>query len=213
MKITILYDNTTFQVGLKADWGFSALIEFNGKRILFDTGGNGEILLDNMEKLNINAKTIDTVFISHNHFDHIGGLSAFLNKNNDVKLYAPSTFRGVKNVRELEYIAKTKEIFENIYTTGELDDIEQSLIFKTKKGLIIIVGCSHPEIEQILDVAKKYGKPYALIGGFHGFNNFPILKKVSFFSPTHCSEYIKEIKSLYPQKYIKGGVGKIIKFE
>ncbi len=135
MKITIIYDNTVFRDGLKSDWGFSALIEFNNRKILFDTGGNGAILLKNMRKLNINPKSIDTIFISHNHFDHVGGLSEFLNKNNDVKLYAPSTFRGVKNVRELEYITNSKELSKNIYTTGELDNIEQSLILNTRKDI------------------------------------------------------------------------------
>ncbi len=213
MKITIIYDNTVFRDGLKSDWGFSALIEFNNRKILFDTGGNGAILLENMRKLNINPKSIDTIFISHNHFDHVGGLSEFLNKNNDVKLYAPSTFRGVKNVRELEYIVAAKEISENIYTTGELDRIEQSLIIKTEKGLIIIVGCAHPEIEQILNVAKRYGEPYALIGGFHGFNKLQILTELCFLTPTHCSENTEKIKSLYPEKYISGGAGKVIEFE
>ena len=210
MKITIIYDNTVYKEGIKSDWGFSALIEFNDKKILFDTGGNGEILIHNMEKLNIDPKSIDTIFISHNHFDHVGGLSAFLNKNNDVKLYAPSSFRGVKNVRELEYTTRSKQISENIYTTGELDNIEQSLIVKTPKGLVIIVGCAHPEISQILNIAKQYGEPYALIGGFHGFNKLQILTELCFFSPTHCSEYSKEMKDLYPKKYIPGGAGKII---
>ncbi len=210
MKITIIYDNTIYKEGLKSDWGFSALVEFNDKKILFDTGGNGEILIYNMEKLNIDPKSIDTIFISHNHFDHVGGLSAFLNKNNDLKLYAPSTFRGVKNVRELEYITRSKQLSENVYTTGELDNIEQSLIIKTPKGLVIIIGCGHPEIGQILNVAKQYGKPYALVGGFHGFNKLQILTELCFLSPTHCSEYTKEIKDLYPQKYIPGGAGKII---
>ena len=213
MKITIIYDNTVFRDGLKSDWGFSALIEFNNRKILFDTGGNGAILLENMRKLNINPKSIDTIFISHNHFDHVGGLSEFLNKNNNVKLYAPSTFRGVKNVRELEYITNSKELSKNIYTTGELDNIEQSLILNTRKGLVIIVGCAHPEIEQILNVAKQYGNPYAVIGGFHGFKKFDILTKLHFFSPVHCTKYIDDIHKLYPDKYILGGAGKIIEFE
>ena len=96
MKATILYDNTTFRKDLQADWGFSALIEAKGKRILFDTGGSGSILLSNMRKLEIAPNEIDEVFISHAHFDHTGGLSAFLNQNNDVKVWIPPTLRGVK---------------------------------------------------------------------------------------------------------------------
>ena len=79
MKITIVYDNNA-EPGLKADWGFSALIELNEKRekILFDTGANSEILFYNLKKLNINPKDVDIIVISHRHWDHTGGLKEFL---------------------------------------------------------------------------------------------------------------------------------------
>ena len=51
MRITIIYDNKVWKDNLKADWGFSCLIEVYGKNILFDTGANSRILLKNMEKL------------------------------------------------------------------------------------------------------------------------------------------------------------------
>ena len=143
--------------------------------------------MDNIRKLNIDPKTIDTIFISHNHFDHIGGLSAFLNENNDVKLYSPSTFRGVKNVKKLEYITDSKKLSKHIFTTGELTSIEQSLIIKTEKGFVIIVGCSHPTINNILNSASKFGTPYALIGGLHSFNQFEALKDLKMVCPTHCT--------------------------
>jgi len=81
VKIKILYDNTVFQSGLKPDWGFSCLVETPNRTILFDTGSNGSILLENMKKLDIDPLSIDEVFISHPHFDHVGGLSVFLNYN------------------------------------------------------------------------------------------------------------------------------------
>jgi len=82
MKVTIIYDNTAFRKDFQADWGFSALVEIKERKILFDTGANGRILLSNMEKLKINPKEIEDIFISHLHWDHTGGLSSFLRLNN-----------------------------------------------------------------------------------------------------------------------------------
>jgi len=210
MKITILYDNTAFKSGLKPDWGFSCLVETHSRTILFDTGANGSILLANMNKLDIDPLSIDEVFISHPHFDHVGGLSAFLNKNNNVKIYVPVSLRGIRNAKEIIYVDEPIKLHESIYSTGELDKIEQSMAVKTDKGLVLIAGCSHPKMENILKAASQFGKVYAIIGGLHGFNEFELFKDLGVICPTHCTKHIAEIKSLYPEKYIEGGAGKII---
>jgi len=210
MKIKILYDNTAFLPGLKPDWGFSCLVETHNRTILFDTGSNGSILLENMKKLDIDPLSIDEVFISHAHFDHVGGLSAFLNENNNVTIYVPISLRGIRNVKEIIYVDEPKELHENIFSTGELDHIEQSMAVKTDKGLVMIVGCSHPKMENILKVASQFGKIYAIIGGLHSFNTFELFKDLGVICPTHCTQHIAEIKSLYPEKYNEGGVGKTI---
>lgn len=213
MRVTIIYDNTVYKKGLEADWGFSCLVELPqpvDKKILFDAGANGKILLSNMKKLDIEPASIDEVFISHAHFDHTGGLSAFLNLNNNVIVYAPISFRGVRGVKELIYISEPLKIHENVFSTGELQGIEQSLVIKTEKGTVIIVGCSHSGISNILKSASQFSKPYALIGGFHGFSEFELVKDLEIICPTHCTQYIDDIKSLYPEKYVAGGAGKII---
>lgn len=210
MKITILYDNTVFKSSLKSDWGFSCLVETHNRTILFDTGSNGSILLENMEKLDIDPLSIDEVFISHPHFDHVGGLSSFLNENKNVIIYVPISLRGIRNAKEIIYIDEPIELHENIFSTGELEHIEQSMAVKTDKGLVLIVGCSHPKMENILKAASQFGKVYAIIGGLHGFNEFELFKDLGVICPTHCTQHIAEIKSLYPEKYIEGGVGKII---
>ena len=210
VKITILYDNESNIDGTDSDWGFACLIEAYGRKILFDTGGSGSILLKNSEALGVDLKTVQDVFISHVHFDHIGGLSAFLNVNNEINLFAPSTLRGVFHAKKVIYNDKPTELYEYFYTSGLMDNIEQSLAIKTDKGLIIIVGCSHPGVEQILQVLSQFGKPYALVGGLHGFNNFEVIHELPYVCPTHCSQYISDIKKIYPNKFIEGGVGKII---
>ena len=210
VKITILYDNESNIDGIDSDWGFACLIEAYGRKILFDTGGSGSILLKNSEALGVDLKTVQDVFISHVHFDHIGGLSAFLDVNNEINLFSPSTLRGVFHAKKVIYNDKPKELYEHFYTSGLMDDIEQSLAIETDKGLIIIVGCSHPGVEQILQVLSQFGKPYALVGGLHGFNNFEVIHELPYVCPTHCSQYIPDIKKIYPNKFIEGGVGKII---
>lgn len=213
MKLTIIYDNTAYNPNLTADWGFSCLIQGNDlPTILFDTGGNGDILLSNMENLQINPQDIELVFISHSHYDHTGGLSSFLNQNNKVTLYLPQSFRGVKNAKEIIHITDPLEITENIYSTGELENIEQSLAVKTKEGLVLVNGCSHPAMSTILDKARGFGKVYAVVGGLHGFSEFGLFKDMELICPTHCTQHKSEIESFYPDKVTEGGAGRIIEF-
>jgi len=213
MKITLIYDNDVYKEGLQADWGFSCLVEIeNTPTILFDTGTNGSILLSNMEKLNIDPISIDEVFISHAHFDHVGGLSAFLNVNNDVTVYVPPSLRGVRGARGVVSVSEPLKIHENVFSTGELDHIEQSMAVKIDKGIVVIVGCSHPRMAHILKAASQFGDLYAIIGGLHGFSEYDLFKDLELICPTHCTQHKTELKSLYPEKYIDGGAGKIIVF-
>lgn len=213
IKITIIYDNNA-EKGLEADWGFSCLIE-NEKKILFDTGANGRILLGNMKKLGIDAKNIDEVFISHSHFDHTGGLAEFLGVNEKAKIYIPSSFRGVKN-REVIEIKEPKKIHHDLFSTGELDGIEQSLVINTEKGLVVIAGCSHPGVDRIMERAKEIGRPigqekiYAVIGGYHGFSKFDKLEEVEYIGACHCTQYKREIKEKYPDRFREIKAGSII---
>ena len=209
MKISIIYDNSAFQHDLKADWGFSCLIEIYDKRILFDTGAKGSILLDNMKELGIDSMTIDEVFISHEHWDHTGGLADFL-EINTATVYIPASSRNFQKADEIVRIKEPVEIHKDIFSTGELEQIEQSLVLDTKIGLVIVVGCSHPGVGNILNAAAQFGKPIAIIGGLHEFSEFELIKDLKLVCPTHCTQHISEIKSIYPDKYIEGGAGRII---
>jgi len=198
MKLIIVYDNEA-KNGLKPDWGFSCLVE-DTKKILFDTGADSEILLYNMKKLNINPEGIDIVVLSHNHWDHTGGLDGFLKANkNKAKVIWPDKKESFK-------------IIKGIYSTGALGIFikEQSLFLKTKKGLIVLVGCSHPGVDKILNSVKKYGKIYGIIGGFHGFSKLEKLKDIELIAPCHCTQFKEEIKEKYPETYKEIKVGSII---
>ncbi len=211
MKITILYDNETYKSGLTSDWGFSCLVEAEGTpKILFDTGAKGKILLQNMKKLGIEPKSIDEIFISHSHFDHTGGLEDILEINKDVKLFLPfsPSKSGFQNI--VTTIKKPKKIHENVFSTGAIQNKEQSLVFRNEKGLVIIVGCSHPGVGAILEKTSEFGKPYALVGGLHGFSKFSLLENLNLVCATHCTKHKSKIKSKFPKKNVEDGAGRII---
>ena len=208
MKVVIVYDNTSASEDLVADWGFSALIEAHGRRILFDTGANGSILLQNMEKLGIDPQSIEEILISHDHWDHTGGLAEIL-KIKPVKVYIPKSASEPMGASEVVRVDKAIKLHEGIYSTGELKKIEQSLVVAIDDGVAVIVGCSHSGIKNIIKAAEKFGHVRALIGGYHGFDEFDYLKRIDLVVPTHCTQFKSEIKKLYPAAYLEGGVGRI----
>ena len=92
LRITVVYDNNPYKEGLTTSWGFACVIKGAEKTILFDTGGNSAVLLNNMQQLGMDAKEIDVVVLSHIHGDHVGGLNGFLQVNRNVTVYLPATF-------------------------------------------------------------------------------------------------------------------------
>lgn len=213
MKITIIYDNEVFKknIGLKADWGFACLIETGDVAVLFDTGAKGTILLHNINTLGIDPRIIGTIVLSHEHWDHIGGIEALVPFVSDAKLYRLAKQSLSENIHFIP-AENTAEIAKGVYTTGRLKGSvdEQSLVLESKKGLFVLVGCSHPGVEKILTVAKQYGDIIGLIGGFHGFNNFSVIEDLDFICPCHCTAYKRDLKQVFPDKISDCGVGKVV---
>lgn len=206
MKLQILYDNKALD-NFKAGWGFSCFIEINKKKILFDTGWNGFTLLNNMKTAGINPEEIDTVVISHIHWDHIGGLNHMLNCTRNPDVYIPKSASEnlkteIKNQAHVTEVSGIKMIHDNVYTTGELGEKikEQSLVLLSKKGNIILTGCAHPGLEIIIQKSQELGDIYAVMGGFHD-SNIHILEGIPLVVPCHCSEKIHEIKNKMPKSF------------
>ena len=89
LRVTILYDAMTSRSDLNPDWGFSALIRYHGKQILFDTGDNAAILARNAQRLGVGLHHLDMVVVSHRHSDHVSGLPWVLSQAPTVPVYAP----------------------------------------------------------------------------------------------------------------------------
>jgi 7,8-dihydropterin-6-yl-methyl-4-(beta-D-ribofuranosyl)aminobenzene 5'-phosphate synthase len=94
-RITVLYDAFGKDSAMTKDWGYAALVEMNGKRILFDTGDNPEILATNVKAKGVDLTRLDFVVLSHRHGDHMGGLTYLLSVNPKVKIYAPKEPFGI----------------------------------------------------------------------------------------------------------------------
>src|SRR6202162_2531788 len=88
-RITVLYDAFGKDATMTKDWGYAALVEINGKRILFDAGDDPAILAKNVKAKGVDLTKLDFVVVSHRHSDHVGGLSYLLSVNPKVKIYAP----------------------------------------------------------------------------------------------------------------------------
>lgn len=236
LNLTVLYDNNPFRQGLATGWGFSCLVEGVGETILFDTGGDGAVLLANMKELGVDPGEIDIVVLSHIHSDHIGGLERFLAMNRTVTVYLPQSFPTELKDKlkgcgiEIREVHGPTMICENVYSTGERGTTikEQSLIVQTERGIVVITGCAHPGIVEIINEAKNLihdDDVLLTMGGFHLLNKsrkelekilvaFRQLR-VRYVGPCHCSGDLARymLQEEYQEYFINVGVGKEIAWE
>jgi len=158
---------------MKEDWGYSCYIDGLDKIILFDTGTQPEIFRNNFLLAGLKAESIDEVFLSHEHGDHTGGLSELLKMSTDLTVVAPETFSNdfFRNVlqsgAEVAKISEPVEICTNLYSTGIMGKQipEQALVLNTRSGLVVMTGCSHPGIIEMLKTIKKtFGENFVTMG-------------------------------------------------
>ena len=270
-QITILYDAFGKKApDLKKDWGYSALIEYGGRRILFDTGNNAEFLRHNVEALGVSLKNLDFVVLSHRHGDHTSGLTYVLGVNPNVPIYTPyevsqfgttilpsivaSVNRHTPTLPiEMHYfdgehqeprpsgspwpaahfiqIEKNLEVMPGLFlisivsdTPGTKEMHEVSLAIETPVGLVLVVGCSHPGIERIVEAATSFNPQiYAVFGGFHLLstpdtevlriaNSLHDFWNVEHIAPGHCSGLpaFAALRDLYGERYIYAALGSVI---
>jgi 7,8-dihydropterin-6-yl-methyl-4-(beta-D-ribofuranosyl)aminobenzene 5'-phosphate synthase len=218
--------------GLRSAWGFAALVEGAEKTILFDTGSDGPLLLENMARLGIEPRCVDAVVLSHVHPDHTGGLLGLLERQPDVEVCSMTSFpprlkdgmarRGAKIVE----VQDPQELCRNVSTTGQLGRRikEQAMIIRTHRGLVLVMGCAHPGVARMVEnVSSRYDEQILLVlGGFHLEWAFKrqIEKIIASFrrcgvryvAPAHCSgERARELfEREYRSRFVHVGVGKTL---
>jgi 7,8-dihydropterin-6-yl-methyl-4-(beta-D-ribofuranosyl)aminobenzene 5'-phosphate synthase len=232
LTLQIVHDNYPCVDGLKMAWGVSALVTGLEKTILFDTGSDGTLLLENLAQLGIDPGRIDIVVLSHVHGDHTGGLTGVLRANPRVQVCLPASFPA--RVKEVVHgygatvveIAGPQEICRDVMTTGILGRRlpEQALTIRTPHGLVVLTGCAHPGMVRILKTIRHLHPEDILLvlGGFHLEWITPgkverIIKVfrrhgIRHVAPTHCSS--DKARRLFQQAYgpacLDTGVGKTI---
>jgi len=267
-RVTILYDSFGKNPALTMDWGFAALVEYGGKRILFDTGNNAQVFERNVKAAGVDLRNLDFVVMSHRHGDHMGGLAYLLKVNPTVKIFAPKERSGVYGddppsstwyrkdaslpteqryyngtppeiIRmgsawpgaNFQLIDKNIEIAPGMHLIalvsdkpGTLELRELSLAIRTPNGLVLVVGCSHPGVEHIVQEATAIN-PHIniLFGGLHQIQapNPEVERiaavlhdqyKLERVAPGHCTgePEFAALKKAFGDHYVYAGVGSVI---
>ena len=263
-QITVLYDAFGDTSAMQKDWGYAAFVEYGGKRILFDTGNNPDILAENAKAKGIDLSKLDFVVMSHRHGDHMGGLTYVLRVNPKVTIYAPKEGFGVYGAdlpstfyrkdpslppkqryyngsppevmrfgsawpaANFQLVDKNTNIAPDIHLItlvsdkpGTLELRELSLVISTPDGLVIVVGCSHPGIDKIVESATAINPRIHLItGGFHlVVAPDPDIEKivtalhdrfkVEYVAPGHCTgePAFTALKKAFGDHYVYAGLG------
>jgi 7,8-dihydropterin-6-yl-methyl-4-(beta-D-ribofuranosyl)aminobenzene 5'-phosphate synthase len=231
VHIIIIYDNYQDNPDLGTDWGYACLVEYQGNTLLFDAGRNADLYMRNVEVLGINPEEIPTLFISHEHGDHTSGIPRICELNPSVVCYLPASF--ADKLRESDKlpanskaISKPGHLYGAYYTTGENFHAfkEQGLVIKTERGGVLLTGCGHPGvIEMVTRAQEDLGiEVHTVIGGLHLLSTPETevkdigadLQKMGIkqICPTHCTgdKSIASLKASFGESYITGGAGKEI---
>ena len=266
-QITILYDAFGKPSAMQKDWGFAALVEYGGKRILFDTGDDPDILANNAKATGVDLSKLDFAVLSHRHGDHMGGMEYLLSINPTVRIYAPRENFGVYGFSlpgsfyrkdeslppeqryydgapppvmkfgsawpraNFELIEKTTEIAPGIHLValvsekpGTLEMRELSLAINTPDGIVLVVGCSHPGIDNIVQAAASINPRIHLVaGGFHLVvakddeierivSGLLDKSRVEYVAPGHCTgeATFAALKRAFGERYLYAGLGTTI---
>ena len=230
VTLTVVFDNEPFKKGLASGWGWSCLVESDHRRVLFDAGNAGASLIQNLQKLDVEPSALSLVVISHAHGDHTGGVWALLDRNEKLEVYLPEG-AGTELERSVRakdgaavMVCEPKALGSGMTVTGPLGGAmpEQALLVQTPRGVVMVVGCSHPGIETMLDRVAAMVEPqqiWGVIGGLHlgGAGQSRIERvitsfrkhRLGFVAPAHCTgePAKKALREAFGDVYQEVGTG------
>jgi len=230
LTLTVLYDNIPFDKNLKTHWGFACLVEKGSTRILFDTGAQAETLLSNLKALNLDVARLDAIVLSHIHADHTQGFAGLATEVvTDPPVYVLASFppEFKRKIRAIDVSDPMVLPDRDFRTTGELPGQmanEQALIVTTEKGLVVVTGCAHPGIVQIVRRVREISgeRIHLVMGGFHLLQTpAPEVEAIARqlhslgveqVAPSHCTgeSAIEIFKKEYGANFVTSGVGRIL---
>lgn len=232
VTVTVIYDNYVHREGMKADWGYAVVIGGLDSTVLFDTGAKPGLFRENFEKTGLDAGIIDILAISHEHGDHTGGVSAFVKMKTGIPVLMPYSVSTPVKTQMSHYGLKplmvryAAMICQHLYTSGEFEYsiAEQALVLDTRKGLVVMTGCSHPGIvTMVREIRETFNKNvYMLFGGFHLMDKsdsemaeiITALKSlgVEMCGATHCTgeKQIRLFREAFGDNYFELGTGNTV---
>ncbi len=230
LTLTVLYDNIPFDKNLQTHWGFSCLVEKGSTRVLFDTGAQAETLLHNLKALKLDVSRLDAIVLSHIHADHTQGFPGLATEVvTDPPVYVPASFppEFKQKIRAIEVGDPMVLPDRDFRTTGELPGqpvSEQALIVTTEKGLVVVTGCAHPGIVNIVRRVQEISgeRIHLVMGGFHLLQTpAPEVEAIARqlhtlgverVAPSHCTgeAAIEIFKKEYGANFVASGVGRIL---
>lgn len=211
LKITIINDNEPGN-GLKNEWGWSAILESEQWTILFDADTRPDVMENNSRILGIDFNDVDFAFLSHYHLDHYGGFEYIGKIRKNLRVYTPEESDLLMSFG-LEPVALNHEtmLYKHVHSTGPLKGFfikEHGLVIEGDGFNVLVVGCSHPGIDNLVMKAREIvGYLYLTIGGFHDPSKRQIDRVAMasrYISPAHCSgdDAKNYVKSKYSEKYV-----------
>lgn len=232
VEIVIVLENQASVESLKSGWGLACAVRTQSTLGLFDTGPDGAALLHNLGALAIDPADIEWIVLSHDHFDHTGGLAALLQRNRAVSVFVHNAFSAatVDQVTSqggtLMELQGASQIAPSVYVTGPLrgTPVEQALIVQTSEGLVVLTGCSHPGLDHILRrVRDMRPEPIELVvGGFHlGGHEAEAVRKLAHsvremgvhrIAPLHCTgaAAVEIFREVFGEDCVAAGGGSVL---